>query len=76
MIRRATEEENRRSKGKEAINVVKRERYYDSVRDIHGVYTEKICQVRSFLPSFIKILIPEKSSILVEKVCHRSLASP
>lgn len=71
MIRRATEEENRRTKGKKAINVVKRERYYDSDRGIHGVYTEKVCHVRNFLPGFIKVFVPEKSSILIEKVCHQ-----
>lgn len=67
MISRATEEENSRSPDKKRIDVVKRERYYDQSRGIHGVYTEKVCHVRAFLPNFIKIFVPESKSILVEK---------
>lgn len=68
MISRATEEENKRTKGKQAIEVVKRERYFDSTRGIHGVYTEKVCNVRNFLPGFIKVFVPETNCILIEKV--------
>lgn len=69
MIERATEEENKQRgrKGRQFVTEVKRERYYDPQRDLHGIYTEKICNVRSLLPSFIKAFIPESSSILVEK---------
>lgn len=68
MIARATEEENKRAKGKKAVEVVKRERYFDSARGIHGVYTEKVCYVHNFLPTFIKVFVPEKKCILIEKV--------
>lgn len=68
MISRATDEENKRTKGKKAVEVVKRERYYDSARGIHGVYTEKVCHVRNFLPAFIKAFVPERSCVLIEKV--------
>lgn len=68
MISRASEEENKRTKGKQAIELVKRERYFDSSRGIHGVYTEKVCNVRNFLPGFIKVFVPETKCILIEKV--------
>lgn len=69
MVERATEEENhqRGIKGRQFVTEVKRERYYDAERNLHGIYTEKICNVRSLLPSFIKAFVPESSSILVEK---------
>lgn len=68
MVSRATEEENERTKGKKAVSVVKRERYYDSERGIYGIYTEKVCHIRNFLPGFIKVFVPESKSILIEKV--------
>lgn len=76
MISRATEEENRRSDGRRVVDVVKCERYYDSVRGIHGVYTEKVCHVGNLLPSFMKIFIPEAKSILIEKVRTRDGTPP
>lgn len=75
MVTRATEEENRLRKGSQFVTVVKRERYFDQERGLHGIYTEKICNVRTLLPSFIKVFVPESKSILVEKVRlpHQSL---
>lgn len=69
MISRATEEENRRAKSGRAVQVVKRERYFDHNRGIHGIYTEKVCHIRNMLPSFIKFFVPASKSILIEKVC-------
>lgn len=70
MVKRATEEENkiRRQKDTQFVTEVKRERYFDQQRGLHGIYTEKICHVRSLLPTFIKVFLPESKSILVEKV--------
>lgn len=69
MVDRATGEENDRRKGPQLVKEVRRERYFDQNRGLHGIYTEKICNVRSFLPSFIKVFVPPSKSILVEKVC-------
>lgn len=68
MIARGTEEENSTPDGKQCIEIRKREPYYDHERGIHGIYTEKVCHVRRFLPAFIKVFVPEKNSILIEKV--------
>lgn len=67
MISRATDEENRASSGSDIISVVKREKYYDNVRGVYGVYTEKLCHVRNLLPFFIKVFIPPDRCVLVEK---------
>lgn len=67
-VARATDEENRKKKGKTAIEVVKRERYFDHERGIHGIYTEKVFHIRNLLPRFIKVFVPESKSILIEKV--------
>ncbi|CAN8071024.1 unnamed protein product [Agarophyton chilense] len=67
MISRATEEENRRSKGQKPVHLVTRQRFVDHQRGVSGVYTEKHVHVRNFLPSFIKIFIPEQKCILVER---------
>eukprot|EP00177_Eucheuma_denticulatum_P007672 GFKZ01013956.1.p2 GENE.GFKZ01013956.1~~GFKZ01013956.1.p2 ORF type:complete len:125 (+),score=11.81 GFKZ01013956.1:511-885(+) len=69
MISRATEEERVRRGGGAVIDVVKQERYYDSDRGIHGVYTEKVWHVGQMLPGFMRVWIPEAKSILIEKVC-------
>lgn len=73
MVKRATEEENKIRKQRESqfVTEVKRERYFDHERGLHGIYTEKICHVRSLLPPFIKVFLPESKSILVEKVRRR-----
>lgn len=73
LVERATLEENKLWKGdssKQFVKEVKRERYYDKERDLHGIYTEKICQIRTLLPSFIKVFVPASSSVLVEKVSY------
>lgn len=76
MVKRATEEENkiRRQRDTQFVTEVKRERYFDRDRGLHGIYTEKICHVRSLLPTFIKVFVPESKSILVEKVCSKYIS--
>lgn len=68
MTERATREENVRRQGSQFVTEVKRERYYDHERGLHGIYTEKVCNIRSILPTFIKVFIPASSSVLIEKV--------
>lgn len=69
MVERATKEENKLRNNKQSpfVTEVKRERYYDKERDLYGIYTEKVCNIRTLLPAFIKVFVPESSSILVEK---------
>lgn len=74
MVERATKEENALRKGSQFISEVSRERYFDEKSGLHGIYTEKVYNVRSLLPTFIKVFVPASSSLLIEKVGYSSIS--
>ena len=69
MIERTTREENAKSK---QIITVAHKRYDDNMYQLPpGIYTEKEIHIREFMPAFVKIFVPERGSVLIEKVCYR-----
>lgn len=67
LIARASIEEQ--TGGRNAVEVLKRESYYENDHQLPpGMYTEKVLHIREFLPRFLKFLIPERHSKLIEKV--------
>lgn len=69
MISRASEEETRRARGKGGVEVLKNEIYIENDHDMRpGVYTEKVFHIRRMLPRFLRYLVPESKSTLLEKV--------
>ena len=72
MIERCTEEEN--SASSKQVVVVRSEPYAQNEHNLPpGEYTEKEIRIREFLPQFLQFIVPERGSMLVEKVRHLHL---
>lgn len=68
MIARASREEVRRSGGNGPVDLLRHERFTKNEHGLGpGIYTEKVFHIRSFLPRFLRPLVPAESAKVVEK---------
>lgn len=68
MIARASSEEDRRSGGNKAVDLIRHERFTENEHGLEcGIYTEKVFHIRRFLPRFLRPLVPAESAKVVEK---------